>query len=721
MKFCHPDHAKALRHEARLIRRLATEQFDQVVRLLHADLSGEHPSVMYEYVPQGPAGRDLGDRIQAAARLPDRERVGGAVDTLYEVCRAVAGVHRLGIVHRDLKPANILLDGRTNRLVIADFGIGYAAAPAAGADPATVGLTAYLRGTGTALYAGEPQRAGERPDPRDDVHALGVIAFQLLTAQLARGPGPDYREELGRMKVPPPLAALVGDCVSRDRGRQPADAGELLVRLDSAGTGSERPPPAEPQRPSRFRADFDDRASRREPPSPPPHRGERGPDAAPALLLAGLCLVLVVAVGGGLLMLLGRRTDTAKATTPDRPTAEVAARDPVPAPTPIPLPDDPPADGPKVGPKSQPKARPAATRPTQKATDTAGPPPPMVAVAAPIEVVLDGPIAASKSPDAATRDKGAGELARYLTHPEVSVRRRAARALAELGAAAVVVAPALREAVRDSDLDVRRAARVALDAISAAEAAAVAAKAREDVLALAKDFQAKEPAKRVAAYNAVARYGSEANVVGDKLIEAMTDRSPAVRNAAAEALARVNPKVHPHVMTVLYGKDKNEGFESLGRLKGEAAIAVPFLLGCQGELFRTGTVAGQPGPPLHGDGAFRAVAEIAPDDRRFAEAVLASVAAPALPRKFPDGRVTTGSEPRRAGLVHVSRVAATPAEKVTALTAALRDGKLAAQVVTELGELGRAAEPALPQLRQLRMSPDDAIRRSATEAVAKIE
>jgi hypothetical protein len=47
--------------------------------------------------------------------------------------------------------------------------------------------------------------------------------------------------------------------------------------------------------------------------------------------------------------------------------------------------------------------------------------------------------------------------------------------------------------------------------------------------------------------------------------------------------------------------------------------------------------------------------------------------------------------------------------------------KAAVEVITALGELGRAAEPALPLLRQLRMSPDDAIRRSATEAIAKIE
>ena len=45
----------------------------------------------------------------------------------------------------------------------------------------------YLRGAHTPLYASPQQRDGQPPDPRDDVHALGVIWYQLLTGDLGSG------------------------------------------------------------------------------------------------------------------------------------------------------------------------------------------------------------------------------------------------------------------------------------------------------------------------------------------------------------------------------------------------------------------------------------------------------------------------------------------------------------------------------------------------------
>ncbi|KAJ3444115.1 glycogen synthase kinase-3 alpha [Anaeramoeba flamelloides] len=40
----------------------------------------------------------------------------------YQLCRAVAKLHRLGICHRDIKPDNILISPRTSELKLCDFG-----------------------------------------------------------------------------------------------------------------------------------------------------------------------------------------------------------------------------------------------------------------------------------------------------------------------------------------------------------------------------------------------------------------------------------------------------------------------------------------------------------------------------------------------------------------------------------------------------------------------
>ena len=99
------------------------------------------------------------------------------------------------IVHRDLKPANILIQrDAQSRLVlkVADYGIGgIATARAIQATQSAAShyllQTTSVRGTYSALYASPEQMRGLGPDPRDDVHALGVIWYQLVTRDLTAG------------------------------------------------------------------------------------------------------------------------------------------------------------------------------------------------------------------------------------------------------------------------------------------------------------------------------------------------------------------------------------------------------------------------------------------------------------------------------------------------------------------------------------------------------
>ena len=116
---------------------------------------------------------------------------------MLEVAEAVAFVHQEQppIVHRDLKPANILT-GRTKKgqvvLKVADFGIGGLSAgrliqSVSSNQPATMYQASLARGTHSPLYASPQQQRGNAPDPRDDVHALGVIWRQALTGDLREG------------------------------------------------------------------------------------------------------------------------------------------------------------------------------------------------------------------------------------------------------------------------------------------------------------------------------------------------------------------------------------------------------------------------------------------------------------------------------------------------------------------------------------------------------
>jgi hypothetical protein len=95
-----------------------------------------------------------------------------------------------------------------------------------------------LRGSHTPLYASPEQTWGGEPDPRDDVHALGVLWYQLLVGDLRRGVGADVDDELREMGVSGEAVAVLRRCVARAERRW-ADAGVLAEKiqgLSAAGT-----------------------------------------------------------------------------------------------------------------------------------------------------------------------------------------------------------------------------------------------------------------------------------------------------------------------------------------------------------------------------------------------------------------------------------------------------------------------------------------------------
>jgi len=224
--------ARLAEHEGRVVARvMALGPHPNVVQLLDADVSGECPWLMYEHVPGG----SLTELVLSWHALPNAERVTRATSALRQLAEAVGAFHRLAppVVHRDLKPANVLVAAE-GALKVTDFGIGGAVLPEPTLNtgaPLTGRLETALRGSASPLYAGPQQRAGSAPDPRDDVFALGVLAFQMLTGELSAAPGPRFERDLRARGAPADLADLIGDCVDPDADRRSRDAGEVAARL----------------------------------------------------------------------------------------------------------------------------------------------------------------------------------------------------------------------------------------------------------------------------------------------------------------------------------------------------------------------------------------------------------------------------------------------------------------------------------------------------------
>jgi tetratricopeptide (TPR) repeat protein len=254
LKFClDPAAARVLRNEAALLDRLMRQgRHPGIVQLLRTYLRAETPCLEYEYVEGG----DLTGWLHEGHRGSGGPTAHLAATVLLRLAETVGFAHRLSppVVHRDLKPANILVrrtaQGET-QFQVADFGIGGVAAGQAlrAASRGTSRgqfLTSAVRGAYTPLYASPQQVRGEAPDPRDDVYALGVIWYQLLTGDLSTGRpgGSRWQHKLHDRGVPDAHIGLLASCFEEEAADRWPDAQALATELAKVAGPKVAPQPS---------------------------------------------------------------------------------------------------------------------------------------------------------------------------------------------------------------------------------------------------------------------------------------------------------------------------------------------------------------------------------------------------------------------------------------------------------------------------------------------
>jgi eukaryotic-like serine/threonine-protein kinase len=159
-------------------RKKAVEDFERESQLL---ASLEHPSIptIYDYfVHEGRCylvmkfigGGDLSGKLKNSTngRLDERTVAEWGVQT----CDVLHYIHsqQPPIIYRDLKPANLMIDDKTKRIMLVDFGI------ARFVTPTQKGVTAV----GTMGYA-PPELFSGKVEPRSDLYSLGATMFHMLT------------------------------------------------------------------------------------------------------------------------------------------------------------------------------------------------------------------------------------------------------------------------------------------------------------------------------------------------------------------------------------------------------------------------------------------------------------------------------------------------------------------------------------------------------------
>jgi serine/threonine-protein kinase len=218
---------RRLKQETLLARQIAHRN---VVRVFDLGVADRLRFITMEFVD----GADLRSLLENRGKFPPKE----AIALMQQVCEGLQAAHAEDVIHRDLKPQNILV-GRDLRARIVDFGLARSFEQ--------TGITRTGAVLGTPHYMAPEQALGKQSDARSDVFALGVVFFEVLTAEL---PFPDeslMESFLARTRdrarpitsvdptIPPWLARIVMRCLERDPAQRYQSAQQVLDDLKTAG------------------------------------------------------------------------------------------------------------------------------------------------------------------------------------------------------------------------------------------------------------------------------------------------------------------------------------------------------------------------------------------------------------------------------------------------------------------------------------------------------
>ena len=114
-------------------------------------------------------GESLAHRLRSTPKLPWKL----LLPIAQQIAAALSAAHQLGVVHRDVKPANILLESKTQRVKVTDFGLARSDVDRSITSTGTL--------AGTPEFMSPEQAAEAHVDTASDVFSFGSVLYQACT------------------------------------------------------------------------------------------------------------------------------------------------------------------------------------------------------------------------------------------------------------------------------------------------------------------------------------------------------------------------------------------------------------------------------------------------------------------------------------------------------------------------------------------------------------
>lgn len=219
----HPDSLKALQREARKSQQLA---HPNIITVFDFDRDGITVFMTMELLKGQPLDKVISLHPQG---LP-KEQV---LNIAGQMAKGLAYAHEKYIVHSDFKPGNVFLEPDGSAKVL-DFGIARAVPSRKFAAGDGTVFDAGQLGALTPSYASLEMLNGESPAPSDDVYALAVVIYELLTGvhPFDRKPANQAQQEA---LTPRPVKGLkrrqwkaLARGLELERANRPADAAAFI-------------------------------------------------------------------------------------------------------------------------------------------------------------------------------------------------------------------------------------------------------------------------------------------------------------------------------------------------------------------------------------------------------------------------------------------------------------------------------------------------------------